>query len=252
MTAVVVAACPREPIAAKVLTWALYGPVLALGLLHAPWLLALGIGAVATWELSRVWCLPVPHRVLLHVAVAALAVTDDVARLALAVGVGSGLLLALDREPALAAGRAARVLGAAAWVGGGLAALLLLPAPAALAVAAGVSFGDVGAWCAARRWGRRGVLARPLSPLSPAKTWAGVLGLALTAGAVMAVLGADPRLWVAAVVGGCAGDLVESAVKRHAGVKDTGRWLPGFGGLCDRVDSLLLAAPVAVLLVGAV
>ena len=66
----------------------------------------------------------------------------------------------------------------------------------------------------------------------------------------MALLQPDPRLWLAAVVGGCAGDLVESALKRHAGVKDTGTWLPGFGGLCDRVDSLLLAAPIALLLLG--
>ena len=99
--------------------------------------------------------------------------------------------------------------------------------------------------------------------ISPNKTWAGMGGAACTPfiiGVLMMILyrGIDDFLWQAVVmlggvglcigVAGQVGDLVISAFKRKAGVKDTGTLIPGHGGLLDRIDSMLLAAPVFLLL----
>jgi phosphatidate cytidylyltransferase len=85
-----------------------------------------------------------------------------------------------------------------------------------------------------------------LSPLSPGKTWSGAAGAVLAGVAALALLG-ETSWWAALAVmaGAVVGDLLESAVKRECGVKDAAGWLPGFGGLLDRVDSLLVALVVA-------
>ena len=119
--------------------------------------------------------------------------------------------------------------------------------PIAIAFAAAAA--DVAAWCGGMGLRRFGWARRPLSPLSPNKTVGGLAG-ALT-GTVI-VLGLLDSLSLGAAVaigvGGVLGDLLESLIKRTAGVKDAGAWLPGFGGLLDRVDSLLLVLPLAAVL----
>lgn len=121
-----------------------------------------------------------------------------------------------------------------------------------------VWLGDTGAYYVGSRWGRH----RLAPGLSPRKTWEGAL-----AGLVTALLAAgvwsslrlgETRsvvLLLALVTSIVAqfGDLTESLLKRGAGVKDSGRLLPGHGGVMDRMDAMLLAAPTmlfGVLVVG--
>lgn len=96
--------------------------------------------------------------------------------------------------------------------------------------------------------------------VSPAKTWSGLVGGlvgGLLAGLAVAVLSGLPvngrtlTLAVALALVAAAGDLLESAIKRHFGVKDTSRLIPGHGGVMDRIDGIG-AAGVAALAVGAV
>jgi phosphatidate cytidylyltransferase len=121
--------------------------------------------------------------------------------------------------------------------------------------------GDIAAFYVGRDWGRH----KLASALSPNKTWEGALGsvagsLLVTGGLLgvaalletwnSAKLSYPEDLWywlgLAVVVNVAAqvGDLAESALKRSAGVKDSGSLLPGHGGVLDRIDALLLAAPV--------
>ena len=95
----------------------------------------------------------------------------------------------------------------------------------------------------------------PLAPaISPKKTWeglAGSLGFAIVAGSVLAHFVLDVGWWVGAFVGivcvffGTAGDLIESSIKRDVGIKDMSSILPGHGGVMDRLDSMLVAAAPA-------
>ena len=115
-----------------------------------------------------------------------------------------------------------------------------------------VWLGDSAAYYCGRAWGRR-----KLAPMvSPNKTWTGAIAslvAALVAAAVWSWLRlgtVTTGLLALAVVTSLAaqiGDLVESLIKRAAGVKDSGTLLPGHGGVLDRVDALLFAAPTLFL-----
>lgn len=123
--------------------------------------------------------------------------------------------------------------------------------PVLLALGMSVALSDVCAFAAGKLFGRR-----PLAPrLSPNKTRAGVVGNLAGAYLGFAIMGfaipssvAPGVVWsLPAVIaaGSIWGDLVESLVKRQFGAKDAGAWLPGFGGLLDRIDSLLVVLPLA-------
>jgi phosphatidate cytidylyltransferase len=121
--------------------------------------------------------------------------------------------------------------------------------------------GDIAALYIGRLLGRRKLAPR----ISPGKTWAGsIASLAASALATVFLLWlatfltahsvnglsypGTPARWIGLSVllnaAAQVGDLIESAIKRGAGVKDSGNLLPGHGGMLDRVDALLLAAPV--------
>lgn len=118
--------------------------------------------------------------------------------------------------------------------------------------------GDTGAYYVGRRFGKRKLAPR----VSPGKTWEGAAASAVTSvlfGTVaipLAIPGTP--VWAAAGISllanaaGQTGDLAESALKRGAGVKDSGTILPGHGGILDRLDSSLFAIPVVYTVVMAV
>ncbi len=115
---------------------------------------------------------------------------------------------------------------------------------------------DTGAYLVGCRWGRTKLFER----ISPKKTWEGAAGgalFAMTAGVVAPLI--FPSLPMGSVAGmilglvvcisGTIGDLVESMIKREEGVKDSGSIMPGHGGILDRIDSLLFAAPVTLIFI---
>lgn len=116
---------------------------------------------------------------------------------------------------------------------------------------------DIGAYFTGKAFGRHKLIFW----LSPGKTWEGLVGGVVLAGVVGAVglwalerfagIPAGPPAWTGAVAGtlfavtGQLGDLIMSLFKRDAGLKDSGRSIPGFGGVLDVLDSPLMVAPLA-------
>jgi phosphatidate cytidylyltransferase len=119
-----------------------------------------------------------------------------------------------------------------------------------LVIGAAVALSDNTAFAVGSLFGRH-----KLTSLSPNKTWEGVIGNLLGAylgTGLMSFALPENLYWLLLIglppliaIGSVWGDLFESAIKREAGVKDAGSWLPGFGGLLDRIDSLILVAPLS-------
>lgn len=110
---------------------------------------------------------------------------------------------------------------------------------------------DIGAYFIGRRFGQRRLAPR----VSPSKTWEGVAG-GLIGAAIIAAVGAEifaaPKLEfvllsIAVAVASIIGDLTESMFKRFAGLKDSGNFIPGHGGILDRIDSVTAAVPLFAL-----
>lgn len=109
---------------------------------------------------------------------------------------------------------------------------------------------DTGAYFTGRLVGNH----RMAPYISPKKSWEGAIGgliiATLTGAFLVYVLGLPIPTWVGALLGcmgsiaGQAGDLAESLIKRQVDIKDSGRIIPGHGGILDRIDSLLFTAPV--------
>ena len=137
------------------------------------------------------------------------------------------------------------------YLGGAVASLIFLRSVNAnivFALFALVWAGDIGGYLIGKRFG-----AHKIAPaISPGKSWEGLAGSILATAAVYALIGGTipMSLLMGAVIAltGLGGDLFESSLKRHAGVKDSGALIPGHGGLLDRLDAVLAAAPAAALL----
>jgi phosphatidate cytidylyltransferase len=109
---------------------------------------------------------------------------------------------------------------------------------------------DTSAFFIGRAWGKHAMAPS----ISPGKTWEGAIGGLLASIIASLILGAIFPLpfnyWQIALLGGIIsifaqlGDLVESILKRNTGVKDTGKLIPGHGGILDRIDSLIFTGVV--------
>lgn len=252
------------------LTWIVLASLWALACLAGPLATAVLLTALALVglrEFGALTALPASHRALLAagaVLAGGLALAGTAALLAMI----PLLLLVGSLQPVVAVdvrnGMRHLAFGALAF---GYLPLLLAhgtliarEAPSGgvvlFVIGVAVAFSDIGAYVVGRSFGRH--LLTPA--LSPNKTIEGLAGNLIGASVGYAIfLPVLPALApavlaglvVVVAVGAVWGDLFESALKREFEVKDTGAWLPGFGGILDRIDSLILVLPLSYYLLRA-
>ena len=176
--------------------------------------------------------------------------------LVLLVLLGALLVGAVGGQPPPAAwANAGLTVAGALYIGGLLRYALLFPPetlPGEVAwmilILLGTAGNDTGAYFTGRAWGKRKLIPH----ISPGKTWVGLGGgmvVTVAATALMAGVLSIPTwqvvpLGIAISLAGVAGDLAESMLKRAFGAKDSGTWIPGHGGLLDRLDSFLFVLAV--------
>ncbi|WP_067781234.1 phosphatidate cytidylyltransferase [Actinomyces vulturis] len=241
----------RQVLITRWVTWAIIVPVVGIPLwLGYPTTVALAIiiSLQAIREFSMLTDLPKPETfILLALSVA----YPFIAWQAPSSMTIAPLLVLVCAFPSLLRGDTHRGITVAAltgfgsiWIPWSLAHLVVVWHDAFM-IAFAAAGADVAAWCGGQGLKRFSWARRSLSPLSPNKTWGGFVGTLLGAALILALIGDFHVGVVLAVgIGAVAGDLLESMLKRGVGVKDAGSWLPGFGGLLDRVDSLLLVLPL--------
>lgn len=245
-------------------TWLVIAPLFAFATLSGQVTLALLLGTavvIGLFEYSRLVALPGMFTRFL-IASGVLAIAGAAISLNVFLLLPSLLLIVATLQPLLYKGKsgvrhfAFAVLGWAyvAWF---LGHLLLIQreidggSGLLLALALGVGLSDVMAFSIGKAIGGPKLAPR----ISPNKTWAGFAGnfLGAYAGVGLMFFALPPRMdWqvmafmpIVIAIGSVWGDLLESSIKREFEVKDAGTWLPGFGGLLDRIDSLIIVGPLA-------
>ncbi len=189
---------------------------------------------------------------LLYPLLAALGRWDAAGALTIGIVIASASLALLPWRRASAPAAAAVDTLGALYVGALFAHLILLRSEAgvapALTLIGAIWAGDIAAYLVGIRWGRR----RLAPEISPGKSVEGLIaGLAVATAVALGFAAANG--WPLPPVGliglctaaaGVVGDLFKSTMKRAAGVKDSGRLLPGHGGVLDRFDAVLFGVPV--------
>ncbi|MGI5290020.1 phosphatidate cytidylyltransferase [Nonomuraea polychroma] len=247
---IAVAVSRRREYVLRWCAWAVAVPVVVAALYLGPSgaaVLAAAAGVGCAVEYGRLTSLPRPDRVVLTLAVpvaplAAWLAPAQLPRVLAAVVLVVALVPLLAGDAAGGLNRLCLGVFGVVWFAPLIGVVLL--GPAVLALFAAVSVADITA-----SFGGRLLGGPQLSPLSPAKHWSGLLAGAVAGLGMLALLGTFTLpLAVAVTVGAPLGDLLESMIKRGVEAKDSASWLAGAGGLLDRLDSLLLALALAMLL----